>query len=305
MRHAGSAGAAAAGVDVWVDARVDGASGGGMLDLRRCRSLIRPTRSGLQSLHSKITPTNTIEMAKSTVEEIRARFDDDVERFSNLETGQQAAVDSPLCLELIAQAACGCVAEANDVLDIGCGAGNYTLRFLQQLRSTRGQEVHVPACHLVDLSDPMLQRARQRLASEGFSEISLYQADVRELEIPDESVDVILAAAVLHHLRTPAQWRGVFASMYRWLRPGGSVWIYDMIESENASVAATDKQRYSDYLVELGGDAYRDKVFSYIEKEDTPASLSYQLSLLDEVGFDCVEVLHKNMCFAAFGALKR
>ena len=42
---------------------------------------------------------------KSTVEEIRARFDKDVERFSNLDTGQSATIDAPLALELIAEAA--------------------------------------------------------------------------------------------------------------------------------------------------------------------------------------------------------
>ena len=38
---------------------------------------------------------------KSTVEEIRRRFDNDVVRFSSLETGQQAVVDAPIMLELI------------------------------------------------------------------------------------------------------------------------------------------------------------------------------------------------------------
>jgi hypothetical protein len=42
---------------------------------------------------------------KSTVEEIRQRFDADVERFSNLETGQSATVDAPLALALVAEAA--------------------------------------------------------------------------------------------------------------------------------------------------------------------------------------------------------
>ena len=32
---------------------------------------------------------------KSSVAEIRARFDHDVERFANLETGQSATVDAP------------------------------------------------------------------------------------------------------------------------------------------------------------------------------------------------------------------
>jgi tRNA (cmo5U34)-methyltransferase len=42
---------------------------------------------------------------KSTVDEIRQRFDADVERFSNLDTGQSATVDAPLAMALVAQAA--------------------------------------------------------------------------------------------------------------------------------------------------------------------------------------------------------
>jgi tRNA (cmo5U34)-methyltransferase len=45
-------------------------------------------------------------------------------------------------------------------------------------------------------------------------------------------------------------------------------------------------------------------VFAYIDKEDTPRPLLFQLDLLRRVGFAQVEVLHKNVCFAAFGACK-
>ena len=61
---------------------------------------------------------------KSTVEQIRERFDKDVERFSNLETGQTAAMDSPLMLDLISRAAAALNPGATSILDIGCGAGN-------------------------------------------------------------------------------------------------------------------------------------------------------------------------------------
>ena len=43
--------------------------------------------------------------SKSTLEDIRKRFDNDVERFSNLETGQAATIDAPLAMELITRAA--------------------------------------------------------------------------------------------------------------------------------------------------------------------------------------------------------
>ena len=42
---------------------------------------------------------------KSTTKEIKKRFDNDVERFSNLETGQQAIIDAPLMMDLLAHAA--------------------------------------------------------------------------------------------------------------------------------------------------------------------------------------------------------
>ena len=46
------------------------------------------------------------------------------------------------------------------------------------------------------------------------------------------------------------------------------------------------------------------KVFTYIDKEDSPRSVTYQMNLLQKVGFDRVELIHKNSCFAAFGAVK-
>ncbi len=68
---------------------------------------------------------------KSSIEEIKMRFDNDVARFSNLETGQSATVDAPLAMELIAQAAVKSTGNIRRVLDIGCGAGNNTIKLLQ------------------------------------------------------------------------------------------------------------------------------------------------------------------------------
>lgn len=67
---------------------------------------------------------------KATVQQIRARFDQDVERFSNLETGHTAILDSLLMLDLLTLAAAAVTPQAVSLLDIGCGAGNYTLKML-------------------------------------------------------------------------------------------------------------------------------------------------------------------------------
>ena len=61
---------------------------------------------------------------------------------------------------------------------------------------------------------------------------------------------------------------------------------------------------YGEYLVAFKGDAYRDRVFTYIEQEDTPRPLMFQIDLLREEDFHKIDLLHKNSCFAAFGAIK-
>lgn len=235
-------------------------------------------------------------MAKSTVEEIRRRFDADVERFADLETGQSTTIDAGLAMDLIVAAAAAVTPAATRVLDIGCGAGNYTLKLLQRL-----PELNVT---LVDLSRPMLDRALQRLAQATSANVNTVQADIRKLSLGEARFDIIMAAAVFHHLRGDAEWQRVFAKCYTALRPGGSLWISDLIQHDDPAIQALMWQRYGAYLAGLKDEIYRDRVFAYIEKEDTPRSLQFQLDLLRSVGFSRVEVLHKNGCFAAFGAIK-
>jgi len=254
---------------------------------------------------------------KSTVDEIRERFDKDVERFSNLQTGQSATIDAPLVLDLIAQAAAATTPQARDLLDVGCGAGNYSLALLSRLPGLNVM--------LVDLSQPMLERAMERIRPATTGTISPHQADIRELDLAPRSVDIIVAAAVLHHLRTDAEWEAVFARFHAALRPGGSLWVSDLIEHTSPQIQRMMWDRYGDYLASLkdeahstastgstssphasspqarSGQAYRDQVFAYVAREDSPKPLMYQLDLMHRVGFRDVDVLHKNSVFATFG----
>jgi tRNA (cmo5U34)-methyltransferase len=233
---------------------------------------------------------------KSTVDQIRQRFDNDVERFSNLDTGQSATMDAPLVLELITEAAAVVTPGAVSVLDVGCGAGNYTLKLLQRLPGLD--------CTLVDLSRPMLDRAQDRVCAATSGTVATVQGDIRDADLGDGRFDIILAAAVLHHLRTDDEWHDVFARFHRALRPGGSLWISDFITHSIPAVQEMMWRRFGEYLTALKGEDYRAHVFAYIEEEDTPRPLMFQLDLLRAVGFGEVEVLHKNSCFAAFGAVK-
>lgn len=235
--------------------------------------------------------------AKSTIAEIQARFDGEVERFSQLETGQAATIDAPLAMELITRAAVAATPQMRCLLDLGCGAGNNTLK----LRQLLGRDV---AVDLLDLSEPMLDRARERIAAANQGPIRVIAGDFRTVLLADEAYDVVLAAAVLHHLRDDADWEAAFAKLYRITAPGGSVWVTDLVAHESPATQSLMWQRYGDYLTAHGGEAYRDRVFAYIDREDSPRPVTYQLELLRRVGFARVDLLHKNSCFAAFGAIK-
>ncbi|MBN2068377.1 MAG: class I SAM-dependent methyltransferase [Opitutales bacterium] len=235
--------------------------------------------------------------AKSTIEEIRERFDVDVERFSNLETGQTATIDAPLAMELITGAAIATTPMIERVLDIGCGAGNNTLKLLQSYENDF-------ICDLNDLSFPMLQRAKERISAVFKTQINLHHGDFRTVELVSGRYDVILAAAVLHHLREDEDWFSVFSKIYDLLKPGGSFWVTDYISHELPPVQAIMWKRYGAYLERMGGPEYREKVFAYTEKEDSPRPVTFQLELMKKVGFSTVELLHKNSCFAAFGGVK-
>ena len=199
-------------------------------------------------------------------------------------------------MALIAEAAAGVNPEAKSLLDIGCGAGNYSLRILG-----RCPNMDVT---LTDLSGAMLERAVVRVSGATAGEVTAVQGDIRELELGTEQFDVVCAAAVLHHLRGLEEWRSVFEKIYAALKPGGSFWISDLIEHTDARIQSLMWERYGAYLKQLKDESYRDEVFAYINQEDTPRPLMFQLDLLRAVGFDGIEVLHKNCCFAAFGAIK-
>lgn len=233
---------------------------------------------------------------KSTTEEIRKRFDKDVERFANLDTGQISTIDATLSLELITEAASRIRPQSRYLLDVGCGAGNYTLKMLQKSPDLN--------CTLVDLSKPMLDKAFERVSGETDGDIHTVQGDIREIELPENHFDIILAGAVLHHLRDDEDWEFVFSKLFKILKKGGCLMVSDLVTQNNPAVHAYIWDKYGEYLESNGGPEYRQKVFDYIEKEDSPRSLDYQLNLMKYVGFDAVEVFHKNLCFAAFGGIK-
>jgi ArsR family transcriptional regulator len=102
------------------------------------------------------------------------------------------------------------------VLDIGTGTGRILELFADRTRRGLG----------MDLSRPMLGVARARLDSDRLSHCSVRQADIYDLDLPDDSQDVVVLHHVLHFLSDPAR---ALAVAGRVLAPGGTLLVVDFL----------------------------------------------------------------------------
>jgi len=233
---------------------------------------------------------------KSSPESIRQNFDQQVERFSNLETGQTTAIDSPLCMELVARSAALLNPNATRLMDLGCGGGNYAVKVTSLLPDVD--------CTLIDLSANMLAKAEERVAANISGKVLAIQGDYRHVPLEENTYDVITAGTTLHHLREDREWESVFTKVFKALKPGGTFWINDIVIGETDKI---NKMMLGGWLSMLKKQISPEEIEMYMERyesEDTPRTLSYQLELMKKVGFSETIVLHKHFNFAAFGAIK-
>jgi len=233
---------------------------------------------------------------KSTPEAIRRNFDQQVERFSNIETGQTTAIDSPLCMELVARSAALLNPNATRIMDLGCGGGNYAVKVASLMPNVD--------CTLIDISGNMVETAQNRVSKIITGKVTAIQGDYRDVELEENSYDIITAGTTLHHLREDNEWKLVFGNVYRALKPGGTFWINDIVLGETDEIT---NMMLGGWLSELKKQIGEEEIEMYMnryESEDTPRTLSYQLDLMKKVGFSKTIVLHKHFNFAAFGGIK-
>jgi ubiquinone/menaquinone biosynthesis C-methylase UbiE len=109
------------------------------------------------------------------------------------------------------------------VVEIACGTGlNFSL--IEQAIGPDGRLVGV------DLTDAMLAQAQHRIETNGWSNVSLVQADAAEFDFPTE-VDGILSTYALSHL---PECGDVIAHGAAALSPGGRLVVLDLKVPDNA-----------------------------------------------------------------------
>jgi len=86
----------------------------------------------------------------------------------------------------------------------------------------------------IDLSDSMLEKARERVARNGLSNVRLLEMDAADLKFNDNSFDIVYAPYLISVVPDPV---AVAREMRRVCRPGGRVIVLNHFRSANAGMA--------------------------------------------------------------------
>jgi SAM-dependent methyltransferase len=123
------------------------------------------------------------------------------------------------------------------VLDVGCGNGAVALA-VSALVKPGGSVTGL------DISGPMLVRARQRAETAGIASVSFRKGDAQVYPLPPGSVDVIVSRFGVMFFDDPV---AAFANLHRALKPGGRIAITcwrDLLVNEWLMVPAGAALRY-------------------------------------------------------------
>jgi phosphatidylethanolamine/phosphatidyl-N-methylethanolamine N-methyltransferase len=123
------------------------------------------------------------------------------------------------------------------ILEVGVGTGINTSMYPRN-------------CHVtgIDLSSPMLDKARERVAREGLRNVRLLEMDAQNLTFADDSFDIVYAPYLVSVVPDPVQ---VAREMRRVCKPGGKIIILNHFRSANPILSRLERA-ISPFTVHIG-----------------------------------------------------
>jgi phosphatidylethanolamine/phosphatidyl-N-methylethanolamine N-methyltransferase len=113
------------------------------------------------------------------------------------------------------------------VLEVGVGTGINAPLYPRNCRVTG-----------VDLSAPMLEKARERVSRKRISHVRLMEMDAARLKFADESFDIVYAPYLVNCVSDPL---GVVREMQRVCKKGGKIVILNHFRSANPVLSRLDR----------------------------------------------------------------
>jgi tRNA (cmo5U34)-methyltransferase len=183
---------------------------------------------------------------------------------------------------------------AISVLDLGAGTG--------LLASFVAAAFPRAELTLVDISEEMLGRARERFAATP-ARVCFEVLDFGQAPLPPAMYDLVVSALAIHHLEDE-QKQALFRRVYATLRTGGAFINAEQVHGATPAVEQRFQATWHRKAVEKGASA--EDIEQAIERmrADRTATLADQLRWLEAAGFRDVDCFYKYYRFAVYAGFK-
>src|SRR6185369_9142701 len=129
------------------------------------------------------------------------------------------------------------IAPGDRVLEVGVGTGINAALYPRDCSVTG-----------IDLSAPMLEKARDRIARKGIRNVRLLEMDAADLKFATDSFDIVYAPYLISVVPDPV---AVVREMHRVCRPGGRIIVLNHFRSANPALAWIERG-ISPFTVHVG-----------------------------------------------------
>jgi tRNA (cmo5U34)-methyltransferase len=183
-------------------------------------------------------------------------------------------------------------ANADHILDLGAGTG-----LLSAFVRERFPDAYL---HLIDNSEPMLARARERM---GRDREVVYELADYTVAIQPRNYDAIVSALSIHHLEDAAK-QVLFAKIHAALKPGGVFINAEQVLGPTPALETRYKQLWLDRVRTLGATEPQIADSLYRQQEDRCASVEDQLAWMRAAGFADADCWFKDNRFAVLAGTR-
>jgi len=162
------------------------------------------------------------------------------------------------------------------ILDAGTGTAQIPIELCSRFRSREPFPLHIVA---TDLAQEMLKLAERNVAAAGLTDaITLACVDCKSLPETDASFDAVISNSIVHHIPQP---RDVLAELWRVLKPGGALFVRDLLRPPDAATLDRLVATYAG-----GENAHQQQMFS--DSLHAALTLDELHGLLADVGIPTV-----------------
>ena len=188
----------------------------------------------------------------------------------------------------------------SNVLEAGCGVGAQTIILARNSPNAKFTAV--------DVSKESLRAAKERVSSQGFTNVTFHQSDIFHLPYEDDSFDHLFLCFVLEHLPNPIE---ALLCLRRVLKRGGTITV---IEGDHGSTyfhpespgARKTIQCLVDIQAEMGGNSLIGRqLYPLLKKSNYDnVNVSPRMVYVDSSKLDLVEGFTKNTFIAMVEGVK-